>query len=160
MQNMIGHHAQALEMTRLVPTRTTRPEMRLLAERIDVSQKDEINLMRHWLQSRGEQVPDPGDPHAHHGAGEMALMPGMLTPEQLAELARASGPAFDRLFLQDMIRHHEGALAMVTDLFGTNGAAQESDTYRFASDVDADQRAEIARMRALLQTLSDSAPPR
>lgn len=159
MQNMIGHHAQALDMTALVAARTTRPEMRLLAERIAVSQKDEINLMRRWLQSRGEEAPDPSA-HAHHGASHSMLMPGMLTPEQLEALAKTTGSDFDRLFLEDMIRHHEGALTMVSELFGTNGAAQESETYRFASDVEADQRAEIARMRALLQTVTDSAPPR
>ena len=160
MQGMIAHHAQALAMTSLLPTRTHRADMRLLAERIEVSQKDEINLMRRWLLSRGQDAPDPSNASAHHGhhgvggaAGQPMLMPGMLTDEQLAQLASAKGAEFDRLFLQFMIRHHEGALTMVAQLFGTTGAAQASEVYRFAADVEADQRAEIARMRAVLATM-------
>ena len=161
MQDMIGHHAQALEMTKLLTTRTGRDDMRLLAERIDVSQRDEIRMMQQWLRSRGEEVPSVDAHHGHHGAGgPHPLMPGMLTEEELARLAKATGADFDRLFLEYMIRHHQGALTMVKQLFGTSGAAQESETYRFASDVDADQRAEIARMRALLQAMPTSAPPR
>jgi uncharacterized protein (DUF305 family) len=152
MQRMIGHHAQALEMTKLVPSRTSRDDMRLLAERIDVSQRDEIGLMRQWLQQRGEELPSP-DAHHHAAMGHGQLMPGMLTAAELERLAKATGAEFDRLFLESMIRHHEGALSMVKDLFGTQGAAQETETYRFASDVEADQRAEIARMRAVLARL-------
>jgi uncharacterized protein (DUF305 family) len=152
MQQMIGHHAQALEMTKLVPGRTTRDDMRLLAERIDVSQRDEIGLMRQWLEQRREEVPSP-DAHRHAAMGHQPLMPGMLTAAELAQLAKATGTEFGRLFLEYMIRHHEGALTMVKDLFGTQGAAQETETYRFATDVEADQRAEIARMRALLKRL-------
>jgi uncharacterized protein (DUF305 family) len=153
MQHMIGHHAQALEMTKLVASRTSRDDMRLLAQRIDVSQRDEIALMRQWLQQRGEELPSP-DAHMHAAMGHAPLMPGMLTAAQLEQLAKSQGTEFDRLFLEDMIRHHEGALTMVKDLFGTLGAAQESETYRFATDVEADQRAEIARMRSLLASLS------
>jgi uncharacterized protein (DUF305 family) len=155
MRHMIGHHAQALEMTKVVPTRTSRDDMRLLAERIDVSQRDEIGLMRQWLQQRNEELPSP-DVHHHAAMGHGRLMPGMLTSAELERLTKASGTDFDRLFLEYMIRHHEGALTMVKDLFGTPGAAQETETYRFATDVEADQRAEIARMRALLAKL----PPR
>jgi uncharacterized protein (DUF305 family) len=155
MQQMIGHHAQALEMTKLVPSRTSREDMRLLAERIDVSQRDEIELMRQWLRQRREEVPSP-DAHHHAAMGHGQLMPGMLTAAELDRLAKTRGSDFDRLFLEYMIRHHEGALTMVKDLFGTPGAAQETETYRFATDVEADQRAEIARMRALLAKL----PPR
>jgi uncharacterized protein (DUF305 family) len=165
MQGMIEHHAQALAMTSLLRSRTTRPDMHLLAERIEVSQKDEIGLMSRWLEKRHQQVPDysaivAGRPDTSHsmpmpgmdmsGGAASMLMPGMLTPAQLAELGGASGPAFDRLFLEDMIRHHEGALVMVHDLFATNGAAQEPEIFQYASDIDADQRAEIMRMRALL----------
>jgi uncharacterized protein (DUF305 family) len=146
MQGMIGHHAQALEMTELLRTRTTSDEMRKLAQRIDVSQSDEITMMQDWLKSRGQPLPDP---HAHHKTGA-ALMPGMLTADEMSRLASATGSAFDRLFLEYMIKHHEGALAMVTDLFATPGAGQESDIFAFASDVDADQRMEIDRMRAML----------
>jgi uncharacterized protein (DUF305 family) len=149
MQGMISHHAQAITMTALVPTRTTRPELRMLAERIDVSQRDEIAMMRRWLEVRGVAAPEPGAGHGHHGV----LMPGMLTPEEMAGLAGATGAGFDRRFLEGMITHHEGALTMVAELFGA-GAGREPELFRFGSDVDTDQRAEIKRMRALLMTLS------
>jgi uncharacterized protein (DUF305 family) len=145
MQGMIGHHAQAIEMTDLIAARTSRAEMKLLGQRIAVSQADEMNMMRTWLRARGQEVPAE---HAHHMPGGM--MPGMLTPEQMAELAAATGEAFDRLFLRYMIQHHEGALTMVDGLFKTPGAGQEGDINAFAADVDSDQRMEIDRMRALL----------
>jgi len=151
MQGMIGHHAQALEMTALLQSRTASDDMRKLAQRIEVSQSDEIKMMQHWLESRGQAVPDP---HAHHAQGA-TLMPGMLTPEEMARLAAAKGEAFDRLFLEFMIKHHEGALTMVKDLFATPGAGQESEMFAFASDVDADQRMEIERMGAMLSTVKE-----
>jgi uncharacterized protein (DUF305 family) len=151
MQGMIGHHAQALEMTALLADRTASDDMRKLALRIDVSQRDEIAMMRDWLSRRGAAVPDE---HAHHAHGA-ALMPGMLTPEEMSRLAAAKGAEFDRLFLQFMIKHHEGALTMVEQLFATPGAGQEPDIYAFASDVDADQRMEIDRMGAMLARLKE-----
>jgi uncharacterized protein (DUF305 family) len=155
MQGMIGHHAQALEMAALLPERTSRDDMRLLAKRIELSQADEIAMMRHWLEARGQEVPDP---HAHHsgaGASGGAMMPGMLTSEEMSQLAAAKGDAFDRLFLELMIKHHEGALTMVKELYARPGAGQESEIYAFASDVDADQRMEIERMRGMLVTLKE-----
>jgi len=146
MQGMIGHHAQAVEMVDLLQSRTTRDDMRALGLRIEVSQKDEMQFMRHWLDAHGQPQPSP---HAHHGDGAM-LMPGMLTPAEMARLAEAHGPAFDRLFLEGMIKHHTGALTMVHDLFAAAGAGQDPEVFGFASDVDADQRMEIDRMRALL----------
>ena len=148
MQGMIGHHAQALEMTALLRSRTARDDMKLLARRIDDSQTDEIKLMRRWLEVRGQQV--PGE-HAHHAPG--GLMPGMLTAEEMARLAAAQGPAFDRVFLEFMIKHHEGALVMVKELFAAPGAGQEPEIFAFASDVDADQRMEIERMSIMLKEL-------
>jgi uncharacterized protein (DUF305 family) len=148
MQGMISHHAQALEMTALLATRTTREDMRKLAGRIEASQADEIKMMQRWLQDRGQALPES---HAHHAG---ALMPGMLTPDEMARLAAASGPEFDRLFLEGMIKHHGGALVMVHDLFSTPGAGQESEIFAFASDVDADQRMEIERMASMLKELS------
>jgi uncharacterized protein (DUF305 family) len=146
MQGMIGHHSQAVEMVALVPSRTSSEDMKRLALRIDLSQADEIAMMKRWLTDRGQKLPDP---HAHHHPGGM--MPGMLTAEEMARLAAASGPEFDRLFLTGMIKHHEGALTMVQDLYGAGGGAgQESDIYAFAADVDADQRMEIDRMRGML----------
>ena len=147
MQGMIGHHAQALEMTALLASRTASESMRRLALRIDASQADEIKMMQNWLKARGLPVPDE---HAHHMQGAM-LMPGMLTPEDMDRLATSKGAGFDRLFLQFMITHHEGALVMVKELFSTPGAGQESEIFAFASDVDADQRMEIDRMTAMLR---------
>jgi uncharacterized protein (DUF305 family) len=149
IQGMIGHHAQALEMTALVPSRTPREDMRLLANRIEISQADEIHMMQEWLTARGARLPNP---HAHHGEGAM-LMPGMLTAGEMAALASAKGADFDRLFLEFMIKHHEGALVMVDELFSAAGAGQQSDIFTFASDVDADQRMEIERMGAMLKEL-------
>lgn len=156
MQGMIGHHAQALEMTGLVAGRAASPGVRLLAERIQVSQKDEITRMQNWLRVRGEQVPcvEPG--HQHDDMAAHLMMPGMATPAQMAQLAAASGNAFDRLFLELMIRHHQGALRMVADLFAAPRPAQEPEFFQMANDVDADQRAEVARMEALLATLPAS----
>jgi uncharacterized protein (DUF305 family) len=103
--------------------------------------------MKSWLESHRASAPDA---HAQHMHGA-ALMPGMLTADEMAKLAGSSGRAFDRLFLESMIKHHEGALVMVKELFSTPGAGQESEIFAFASDVDADQRIEINRMRTMLE---------
>jgi uncharacterized protein (DUF305 family) len=167
VRGMIGHHAQARTMTALVPGRAARPGVRLVAERIAVSQADEIAIMRRWLADRGEPAPDSaagaraahgGHAGADHAAAHPA-MPGMLTAAELARLAAARGAEFDRLFLTYMVRHHEGALTMVARLLATPGAAQEPETFGLASDVDADQRAEIARMRALLRAPNSTPRP-
>jgi uncharacterized protein (DUF305 family) len=149
MQEMIGHHAQALEMTALIPSRTSREEMKQLGKRIEISQEDEIKMMQTWLKDRGQPAPDV---HAHHAHGAK-LMPGMLTPEEMKRLSDANGVEFDRLFLEGMIKHHEGALIMVKDLFDNNGAGQESEVFAFVSDVEADQQMEIDRMYAMLKEL-------
>lgn len=140
MQGMIAHHAQALDMTRLVADRTAREDMKLLAERMAVSQRDEIRRMRAWLDGK---VSAESASHTHQ------TMPGMLTAAELARLEVAKGTQFDSLFLELMIRHHEGALTMVRQLFDTPEAARDPLVYMFATDIDADQRAEIARMRNL-----------
>lgn len=154
MQGMIHHHAQAIEMVDLIASRTRSATMRSLGERINVSQRDEILMMQQWLREQGQEAPDPL-PHLgmDMGGHDAHMMPGMLTKAQMSALSAARGPAFDRLFLTGMIQHHEGALVMVKELFGTTGAAQNTAIFRFASDVDADQRAEIARMRAMLKGL-------
>jgi uncharacterized protein (DUF305 family) len=149
MQGMIGHHAQAIEMVALAASRTASDDLRKLALRIDVSQKDEMQMMRDWLQARGQQVPDA---RAHHMMGA-TLMPGMLTPEEMERLAAATGAGFDRLFLEGMIKHHAGAIAMVHNLFNTEGAGQTPEIFAYASDVDADQRMEIDRMGSMLREL-------
>ena len=149
MQGMIGHHAQAVEMVALVPQRTASDAVRKLAQRIDVSQQDEMKMMREWLLARSQQIPDP---RAHHMMGT-TLMPGMLTAEEMARLAAAKGAEFDRLFLEGMIKHHSGAITMVHDLFATEGAGQTPEIFSYASDVDADQRMEIDRMDSMLREL-------
>jgi uncharacterized protein (DUF305 family) len=146
MQGMIHHHAQALDMTDLLATRTHSEDMKRLALRISISQADEIKLMRHWLEVRSQEAPDE---HAHHLPGA-PMMPGMLTAEEMNRLTAVKGPDFDRLFLEGMIKHHAGALTMVQELFATPGAGQDSEVFAFASDVEADQRMEIDRMGAML----------
>jgi uncharacterized protein (DUF305 family) len=149
MQGMIGHHAQALTLSALVPSRTERQDFRLMAERITLSQVSEIDQMKRWLEARGETVPaDSAHVHAAMGHGE--LMPGMLTQAEFDQVAKLSGTEFERMFLQLMIKHHEGALQMVKDLYATPGSGQEAEIFMLASDVDADQTAEIRRMRTLL----------
>jgi uncharacterized protein (DUF305 family) len=171
IHGMIGHHAQALEMTALVPARSARDDVRMMAERIDMSQRSEIERMHQWLRARGLAVPaadahhahqaDPaGGAHGQHGAGAHAGMPGMATPEEMARLAQATGEAFDALFLELMIRHHEGALVMVDELFGSRGGGQDSEIYSIASEVDSDQRMEIDRMRTMQQGPLGGARPR
>jgi uncharacterized protein (DUF305 family) len=151
MQGMIGHHAQALEMVTLLKANSRDEDMKKLALRIELSQDDEIQMMQRWLQARGQQVPNRNAMHMH-GA---TLMPGMLTPDEMEHLAAAKGPAFDRLFLEGMIKHHGGALTMVEELLSTPGAAQESEVFAFVSDVEADQRMEIDRMGAMLVRLKE-----
>jgi uncharacterized protein (DUF305 family) len=149
MQGMIGHHQQAVEMVALIPTHSTRSDMQLLGKRIDLSQQDEMKMMRRWLEVRGKEI--PGE-HAMHMHGA-TLMPGMLTPEEMEKLEAAKGSEFDRLFLEGMMKHHGGAITMVNELFATPGAGQEVEIFSFASDVDADQRMEIDRMGAMLQAI-------
>lgn len=148
MQGMIHHHAQAVEMVDLLRTRGLRKDLQAFGERITISQSDEINFMKLWLAQYGKPAMAAHD-HANHKA--MPLMPGMLTAEQMAALAKAKGEEFDRLFLTGMIQHHIGALDMVDDLFGTPGAGQEPALYDFAVDIDNTQRAEIDAMRRMLK---------
>ena len=150
MQGMVSHHAQALEMTALVAGRSGRDAMRRLAQRIELSQKDEIAMMQEWLRSRGQAVTAMD---AHHAPG-WEPMPGMLTGEEMDRLAAAQAVAFDRLFLELMIKHHRGALTMVEKLLDQRGAAQDSQLFAFTSDVTSDQSAEIDRMDAMLAVLS------
>jgi len=158
MQGMIGHHSQAVVMAGWAPTHGASESVKILAGRIDVAQRDEIAFMQRWLGDRKLPVPDAAAQMQHAmsmpGMAMGELMPGMLTPAQMAALDSARGPEFDRLFLTDMIQHHQGALSMVDQLFGTQGAGQELYIFRFASDVSADQFTEIDRMRTMLDTSS------
>ena len=151
MQGMISHHAQAVEMGALVDARSNRDGLIALAQRIAISQEDEMSMMRGWLEDRGLDVPDE---HAHHSMSEDDLMPGMLSPEDFVQLTAAQGAEFDSLFLQFMIHHHEGALEMVETLLEQRGSAQDSVIYEFTTDVTADQTSEIERMSAMLAGFS------
>ena len=151
MQDMIPHHHQAMQMAALVADRTNRPELIDLAGRINASQGDEIAFMQQWLRARGDRVPEPGAHEAMHTGHVTA---GMATPEQMAELARSEGPAFDRLFLELMIAHHEGAVRMVEELLEQPGSAYDPVLFEFTTEVTNDQTAEIERMHALLVGLS------
>lgn len=166
MQHMIVHHAQAVEMVDLLQTRAADPTVRLLARRIALSQAAEMELMRGWLAERGQPLTMPGMDHAGHAgmdhsahaghampASDTPLMAGMLSPRQMQGLAAATGPAFDRLFLEGMIQHHRGAIDMVDALMTRPDAAQDTLLSDFAAAVVADQSAEILRMQSLLSDL-------
>ena len=155
MQGMIMHHAQAVEMTALIASHTTTKDLRSLAARIGHSQSDEIKFMKRWLAARG----DPVSPAMPEMPGmdmlrQPMLMPGMLTPKQMAALKKAKGVEFDQLFLSGMIQHHNGALIMVKDLFDTAGSGQDAELFNFAMDVDSGQRAEIRIMQSMLEALA------
>ena len=154
MQDMIPHHQQALEMAVLAPQRTNHPALLEAAKRIEASQSSEISFMKEWLAARGQPLQGAGqhaDGHAHHGKAGMV---GMATPEQMAALAAARATDFDRLFLELMIRHHDGALKMVKTLLEQPGSAFDPVLFEFTTSITNDQSTEIERMNALLITLS------
>ncbi len=156
MQDMILHHYQAVQMAALVKDRTNRKALVDAAGRIDASQADEIAFMRTWLIERGQPAPDPAnDPHAMHHGDAHATMAGMATLEQMAELTAAKGQGFDRLFLQLMIAHHEGAVKMVAELLEKPGSAYDPALHEFINDVNNEQKGEIRRMAAISRELSD-----
>jgi len=153
MTAMIGHHAQAIQIARLVPTRDASPAIRILAERIINAQQDEIAIMQQWLRDHGQPVPEPRPgpmKMVHSGVEHEMAMPGMLTDEQMKQLEQARGKEFDRLFLTFMIQHHQGAVTMVKELVGSQGAALDDTVFKVASDVNVDQTTEIARMQKML----------
>jgi uncharacterized protein (DUF305 family) len=163
MQGMILHHAQAVEMTALMGARSRNKALLAFGKRIGISQTDEMNYMKQWLEDRGKPVPTQHDQMAHmnqmpgmtHSGqmdmSSMEMMPGMLTPEQMKALAKASGGTFDRLFLTRMIQHHMGALVMVDDLLDTPGGAQDNQLFDFATDVENTQSGEINIMKGMLK---------
>ena len=188
MRHMIIHHGQAVEMGALIEARTSHAGVRLIGARIAATQASEIDLMTRWLTERGEAVQahdlrahdgNPGDRgqgghasaehhahHDHHGhessvaadVSHTPIMPGMLSPAQMDALAASTGAAFDRLFLEGMIAHHQGALDMVSALLATPGNGEDPLLSEFLTHVVADQSAEILRMQGLLETLGDAAP--
>lgn len=159
MQGMIMHHAQAVEMTALIESRTENKDVRSLGARISHSQADEIAFMKRWLVARGQPVADASHDmhkmHMNHKNMSHDLMPGMLSAEQMEALRKAKGAEFDRLFLSGMIQHHGGALTMVKDLHDSAGAGQDAELFNFATDVDSGQRAEIRIMQTMLEKISD-----
>ena len=159
MAGMIAHHAQAVLIAGWAPTHGAGPALRALCERIVVGQRDEIAAMQRWLRERHEPVPDADAPgHTMPGMDHSMLMPGMLSDAQLAQLDSARGPDFDGLFLTDMIQHHRGALTMVRALVDTPRAARDGQLFQVASDISADQTAEIDRMTRMLDALSHTSP--
>ncbi len=156
MTGMISHHAQAVQIAGWAPSHGASASIRTMSERIVVGQEDEITLMKRWLRDRRETVPDADASHAMMPGVDhsmMPMMPGMLTAEQLVQLDQARGPEFDRMFLTFMIQHHQGAIVMVDQLFGSQGAGEEERVFRIASDVYADQTTEIGRMQKMLAAL-------
>jgi uncharacterized protein (DUF305 family) len=156
MTGMIPHHAQGVIMAGWAPTHGARADIAILCERILVGQADEIESMQAWLRDRGQPVPDGKSTRMRHKMGDIEhdmLMPGMLTDEEMEELDKARGTEFDRLFLAGMIKHHQGAIDMVNELFKRYGAAQDDTLFKFASDVFADQEIEIAVMREMLESV-------
>ena len=160
MQGMIMHHGQAVEMTDLVRTHSHDPKVLEIGRRISVSQTSEMAFMRLWLTDRGLPIDDPNmdgmagmdmKANPNMDMDDMAPMPGMLTPRQMAALRKASGREFDKLFLTGMIQHHGGALTMVRDLFNQPGAGQDATLFDFANDVDNTQTAEIDMMKKVLK---------
>lgn len=190
MTMMIGHHSQAITISRMAPTHGASPAVQRLAARIINAQQDEIGTMQRWLRDRRQPVPPAAtDSAAHsamdhgamnhtamnqgemdhasmdhaamdhgatdhaamdHGAMDGMRMPGMLSAAQVAQLDRARGETFDRLFLTFMMEHHRGAVSMVDALFASYGAGQDETVFKFASDVHVDQTTEIARMQQML----------
>lgn len=160
MTGMIGHHAQALIMSGLAEEAGASSEIRTLTARIINAQRDEIRSMQDWLRTRGEPVPEvhiDGLRLMIHGVDDHhAHMPGMLSQDQLDELAAARGETYDRLFLEYMIQHHKGAVTMVDELFSTDGAAMEDAAFRLASDINVDQETEIDRMQLMLDRMKSA----
>ncbi len=156
MAGMIGHHAQAVVMSKMAETHGANPEVRRLAARILNAQEDEIQLMQEWLRVRNQQVPEavpaPMKMTVNGHTHEM-MMPGMLSDEQMAKLDAARGAEFDELFLDYMIQHHRGAVDMVRELLEEGNSAQDRTVFRLASDINVDQKTEISRMQKMLLLL-------
>ena len=167
MVGMIAHHAQALIMSDLAPENGASGEIRTLAARIINAQKDEIATMQKWLKDRDQVVPEvhiDGLNLMIHGVEDHGMhmhheMPGMLTQDQLQELADSRGGVYDRLFLTYMIQHHEGAVTMVHELFATDGAGQDEAAFKLASDIQVDQITEVNRMKLMLSLFPEVSDP-
>jgi uncharacterized protein (DUF305 family) len=159
IQGMIHHHAQAILIAGWAKSHGASASVQQLCDRIVVSQTDEITIFQRWLAQRGQATVDLNATHAMMPSMDpKAVMPGMLTDQQLAALDAARGDQFDQLFLQDMIQHHQGAITMVNDLFAV-GSGEDETVYKFATDIYADQTTEIARMQKMLASIMFGTPP-
>jgi uncharacterized protein (DUF305 family) len=159
MSGMIGHHSQAVKMAEWAPSHGASKSLQIYCGRVAMAQTAEIGLMQQWLQERNKPVPaqDPrGMKMMMNGKEMFMVMPGMLTEDQMKELDAARGIEFDRLFLTDMIQHHQGAIKMVETLENSPGADQDEIVFKFSNDVQADQSTEIDRMQQML----DALPPK
>jgi uncharacterized protein (DUF305 family) len=150
LQGMIVHHQQAIMMSKLAAKRTNNKTIIDLANRIDLSQVDEINFMESWLSSRDQNAHEMN--HKDHMHMNMS---GMATPAQIESLKNSNSTDFDRLFLQLMIKHHDGALDMVDELKKYPGSANDQLLNEFVSDLINDQAVEIERMNLIAVNLSD-----
>jgi len=150
LQGMIIHHKQAILMSRFAKNRTNNKTILDLADRIDFSQADEIDFMEAWLESKNELQSVSKDNHYLH-----MKMSGMASEIQLKKLKSSIGTDFDRLFLQLMIAHHDGALEMVDELKKYPGSAYDPLLNEFVSDLVNDQAVEIERMNTIAVNLSD-----
>ena len=164
VSGMIVHHAQAVLMAGWAPTHGASAAVQELCRRIAISQRDEMATMERWLREHDLALPDTSPsaslapsssmPGMAMGPETSGLMPGMLTPAQLAQLDSARGPAFDRDFLTFMIQHHRGALTMVAGYENAPSAGEDPWVFQFASDVNGDQSAEIDRMSRMLAAMN------
>jgi uncharacterized protein (DUF305 family) len=166
MTGMIGHHAQAVAMSEMARANGASEEVLAIAQQIEAAQEREIEQMTAWLRARGlDEAAANHDGHTQHGLhAEQAAhahgdMPGMLSSAQLERLEGAQGETFDRLFLQYMIEHHEGALVMVEDLRAAEGGGREAEIAALASAIEASQAVEIEQMEAMLAERGGSLPP-
>ncbi len=163
VSGMIAHHSQAITMSQWAATHGAAQPVRILAERIVSGQADEIVAMKNWLRDRLQPVPATGSTGmtmAMNGMEHAMQMPGMLTKAQLTQLDEARGESFDRFFLGFMIQHHRGAISMVNDLLSSHGALQDQTVFKLASDINADQSTEVARMERMLTALPSNTPSR
>ncbi len=162
MSGMIIHHEQAVLMAGWAPTHGAGPAVARLCRKISVSQRDDIDLMKRWLQEHGHSIPDTSWVFDYEGSGMRThkLMAGMLTADRLAALDAARGEEFDRLFLEGMIGHHAGAVTMVKNLLASPGGAQDNFVFEFATDINSSQTVEIHLMQRMLVALpADATKP-
>ncbi len=152
MKGIIAHHAQALTMEAMAPAHGASPRLQLFAAELEIAQREKIEALQAWLKAQGQSVPVVSSAHADHdhgvtgaGAAEHAQIAGMLTEDQLEELAHARGVRFERLFLTYMIQHHKGGITSGEKLTGVN-----SDVAAVARALVADEKALVVRMQAMM----------